>query len=372
MKKLIAPYEAVMDCNMRLTLVDFQFQDEDGFETNNFKYKALITNFCTAYQFLQNLLLIHNVNKLDPDAESKLLPGQKFVVKEERKDLIYYNSPDIYSILKKFQYSGWKNNIVERYFIQKLQDSFLKMRVNLSKHYSMGFDYWRIPLSANEQLMQDITALITLENELEVILGDRLKREQLNFMFNVLKIVYEGPSRKKLLSKSDKILNLSIPKLVALKSLERIDEVFNAKYKEFSEVQKYKTHQIEAPKPLIDFALMSAINTREVRTHQSLLPRGHEFKEQINLANDHNYEVTMNDNSIPDLDKYGRFFMWPDYIPEDMWNEVCEKAKLLRHINRAALHDLEDYIIVQGMEASAKEMGTMRGKLIVLINYLFN
>jgi hypothetical protein len=64
-----------------------------------------------------------------------------------------------------------------------------------------------------------------------------------------------------------------------------------------------------------------------------LLPRGHEYKEEINLANDNNYEVIMNDNSIPDLDKYGRFFIWPDYLPEDMWNEVCEKAKLLRHIN---------------------------------------
>lgn len=51
------------------------------------------------------------------------------------------------------------------------------MRVNMSKHYSMGFDFWRLPLSSNEQLMQDMTALINLENEIDVILGDRLKRE---------------------------------------------------------------------------------------------------------------------------------------------------------------------------------------------------
>lgn len=366
MRQLIQPYEAVMECNMRLTLVDFQFQDEDKFDINNFKYKALITNFCTCYQSLQNLLLIHNVHRKDPDAEEKLLPGQKLVIKEERKDLIYDNSPDIYSILKKFQYSGWKNNVVEKYFIQQLHNSFLKMRVNMSKHYSMGFDFWRIPLSSNEQLMQDMTEVITLENEIEEILGDRLKREQLNFMYDVLKIVYDGPSRKKLLSKSDKILCLSIPKLVALKSLERIYEVFQAKYKEVSEVQKYKQHDIEPPKPLIDFALMSAINPREVKTHQGLLPQGHEFKEEIHLANDKNYTIDMNDNSIPDLDKYGRFFIWPDYIPEDMWDQICEKAKLLRHINRAALHDLEDFIIVQGMEASAKEMGTMRGNNFIL------
>jgi hypothetical protein len=241
------------------------------------------------------------------------------------------------------------------------------MRVNMSKHYSMGFDFWRIPLSANEQLMQDMTSLIELENEFEEILGDRLKREQLNFMYDVLKIVYDGHSRKKLLSKSEKILCLSIPKLVALKSLERIYEVFQAKYTEVSTVQKYKQHDIEPPKPLIDFALMSALNPREVKTHQGLLPQGHEFKEEIHLANDKNYTIEMNDNSIPDLDKYGRFFIWPDYVPEEMWDEICENAKLLRHINRAALHDLEDFIIVQGMEASSLELRTMRRKYSLTI-----
>jgi len=186
---------------------------------HNFKYKALITNFCTTYQFLQELLLIHNVHRKDPNAEEKLLPGQKLVIKEERLDLIYNNSPDIYRILQKFQYSGWKDNIIEKYYIQKLHDAFLRMRVNMSKHYSMGFDFWRLPLSSNEQMMSDMTALITLENEIDVILGDRLKREQLNFMYDVLKIVFDGPSRKKLLAKSDKIILLSIPKLVALKAL---------------------------------------------------------------------------------------------------------------------------------------------------------
>jgi hypothetical protein len=52
MKKLIQPLENVLECNMRLTLVDFQFQDADSFDINNFKYKALITNFCTHYQNL--------------------------------------------------------------------------------------------------------------------------------------------------------------------------------------------------------------------------------------------------------------------------------------------------------------------------------
>lgn len=48
----------------------------------------------------------------------------------------------------------------------------------------------------------------------------------------------------------------------------------------------------------------------------------------------------MDDNDIPELDKYGRFFIWPRYVPETMFAEICEMSKLLRSINHAVLQDL--------------------------------
>jgi len=46
-----------MESNMRLSVLDFSYHDKDAFDSNDFKYKALITNFCTNYQALQELLL---------------------------------------------------------------------------------------------------------------------------------------------------------------------------------------------------------------------------------------------------------------------------------------------------------------------------
>lgn len=364
LKQILNPLETVLDCNMRLTLVDFQFKDLDSFEVNNFKYKALITNFCTSYQFLQALLLRHNYwRDLRESNEQKRRDGKENEIATESKpELIYEDNPDIYSVLKKLQYRGWKENKVEKFFIQKLQDAFMLMRVNMSKLYSMGFEYWKTPISINEQLMLDIRNLIDLELRLEVILGDRRKREQLNFMYEVLKIIYDGLSKKKLLEKSKKLMNLSIPRLVALKSLIRINDIFQRKYKEVSEGEEIKKMDIEPPKPLIDFALMSALNPKAVKTHQSLLPPGHVYEETVELANDMKHTVKMDDNNLDELDKYGRFFMWPDFLPEEMYDEVCENAKRLRDINLAVLHDLEDYIIVQGMEASDFDMKKNRGE----------
>jgi hypothetical protein len=365
MEMMLIPLLAVLDTNMRLGLIDFQFQDLDAFDVNNFKYKALIIKFCTAYQKLQKLLLTHNIHNPDykPEKDDKKKPKKEEEKKEPRWELIYHDSPDIYSVLKKFQYEGWREVPVESFFIQQLLDSFMKMRVNMSKLCSMGPEYWKIPISANEQLMMDITELVNLENEIEVILGDRLKREQLNFMYDVLKVIYDGRSRKKLLKKRekdkpwrDKMMTLSIPRLVALKSLEQINNIFQRKYIEVAEGEPYHQHEIEPPKKLLDFALMSAINPREVKTHQSLLPQGHKYQEDIHLANDKNYLIEMDDNNLDELDKYGRFFIWPDYIPEEMHDEICQNAKRLRDINIAVLHDLEDYMIVEGMEASHYEM----------------
>ena len=48
-------------------------------------------------------------------------------------------NPDIYSVLKKFQYLHWRANRVESHFIQPLLNCFLRLRANLTKLYLTGF-----------------------------------------------------------------------------------------------------------------------------------------------------------------------------------------------------------------------------------------
>lgn len=341
MSSLVKPLEECMESNMRLSVLDFSFHDQDHFDASDFKYKALITNFCMSYQRLQDLLLKYN-----DDKEIKL-PC----------------SPDIYSILKKFQYDNWRDNIPERYFIQPLLDRFFLLKADLTKLYSMGIEFWRIPIYQNTQVLEDMKSLIEQEVLSESLLGDRRKREQLNFTFSVLKIIFDGLAREKFLRKGEKVLNLAIPELIALKSLEQINNIFQRKFIEETEGQKYKRHEIAAPEPLIEFALISAINPKEIRTHQSLLPQGHKYSETMTLANkDGTIEIEMDDNSIPELDKYGRFFMWYDYVPIEMHKEICEVSKLLRNINAAVIQDLEDIIITEGMTATHREINQDEGK----------
>jgi len=93
--EVLAPLEELMDANMRLTLFDFNYITELKYEQNNYKFLALIQKWCTTYQRCQTILNTHNPT------------------------VIKWN-PDIYSILKKIQYTGWRENKIEHFYIKPL------------------------------------------------------------------------------------------------------------------------------------------------------------------------------------------------------------------------------------------------------------
>ena len=125
---VLEPFQTLMEATVALTLFDFEFQDELGYEQNNYRFKALITKFCSSYQKCQTILHNHNRSTVT-------------------------SNPDIYLSLKKLQYEGWRKNKVEHYYIKPLQDALLKMRVNLTKCYTLGFDFWKQPLCENKAFL---------------------------------------------------------------------------------------------------------------------------------------------------------------------------------------------------------------------------
>jgi len=340
MVKMLEPLQDLLNCNMGLTLVDFEYPNDIQYEVNNYRYLALITQFCEFYMRVQKIM--HDNPEID---------SNQVRVKELK------GNPDIYSILKKFQYHGWRENNVERFYIQPLLNAFLKLRSNMAKLYLLGFNYWRLPLIQNDQLKRDMEEMQEAEAIAEPIMGNRLQREQLNFLYDQIDIIFKSPGWKKLFDvgkEKNKMILYSIPQLVVLKSIERMHSIFNVKLKEQTEPEPYHRLEIEPPKPLIEFALFNSFD-KKVRTWQDLLPPGMVYSETLEIANLGPVTVNIDDNKISELDKYGRFMVWFDFIPEDQHNVMIEAMKILRTINRAALQDLEDFIIAQGMQATRRD-----------------
>lgn len=82
-----------------------------------------------------------------------------------------------------------------------------------------GINYWRIPLHSNENLMKCIELLINADLIAEKIVGNPLKRDQLNFFYKVIGLIVQSDEKIKenLLKKDENITRYGIPQLIIFK-----------------------------------------------------------------------------------------------------------------------------------------------------------
>lgn len=119
-------------------------------------------------------------------------------------------------IFNKLNYKNWKSNKIESFYLMPLQRSFDKMRQRLLCLMVKGINYYRTPLHTNEEFLEDLKEVINCELISEHLLGDQLKRDQLNFMYKVQSVIFEANplAKEYLLAKDDNCIKGSIPKLV--------------------------------------------------------------------------------------------------------------------------------------------------------------
>lgn len=82
-----------------------------------------------------------------------------------------------------------------------------------------GINYWKIPLHTNEKLMKCLEALIHSDIIAEKVIGNPLKRDQLNFFYNVIGLIEKSDPKIKenLLKKDENITRIAIPHLIIFK-----------------------------------------------------------------------------------------------------------------------------------------------------------
>ena len=68
-----------------------------------------------------------------------------------------------------------------------------------------GINHWKIPLSANQKFLEDTKGLVDCELISERLLGDDLKRDQLNFVHATLSVINETPAKEQLEKKEEAI-----------------------------------------------------------------------------------------------------------------------------------------------------------------------
>ena len=140
-------------------------------------------------------------------------------------------SPDIFSILKKLEYREWPHRPVEKFFLVPLLTSFNTLRANLAKLYTMGFEFWKLPLGENKIFLKDVIVMCKHERVAERILGNHMLRSQVQFFYECFLEIFKTEGiRDLLLSKDERLLKYFIPRLVIFRALLHLNKVIDSKF----------------------------------------------------------------------------------------------------------------------------------------------
>lgn len=195
---------------MRLSLFEQAYPDQKAREIVNFKYDALKERFCIDLQAV--LFVLHEVEK---DPEKQLIA-----------------SPDVRNIFKKLERSDWEKSPIEFFYLSKLRHAFFLARKHLVKLFVNGIDFWKIPLSNNQQTLEDLKRLVDYELICERLFGNQVKRDQANFVHGSLDLIMKTPGQTKMLDKEETFTKYAIPKLLIFKNLQQIRAILDAQNQE--------------------------------------------------------------------------------------------------------------------------------------------
>jgi hypothetical protein len=95
-----------------------------------------------------------------------------------------------------------------------------------------GVNRCKYHMNLNTELHNLIIHMIKTDCTSQWLMGDRLKRDQLVFLYKTLRIIFDSILKAKLMEADQDILEIVVPKLVAYKSLLHIKDILNVKYEE--------------------------------------------------------------------------------------------------------------------------------------------
>lgn len=192
----------------------------------------------------------------------------------------------------------------------------------------------------NVELKNDVKDMIKKDVKAQWLVGDELKQDQFNFLYEVVKVVYDSALRDKLIARDKEVKEEVVPQLLAFKSLMVIR---NIQLKKAAELKHAKLKAEREGKPLEEAKDASNMTEEEIVAQQMENEKnnGGIGKSEAQLA----AEEADRQRAI-----YGRYWVWDGYFNERNKETWLATVEMLKHINIHVLQDLEDYILLQGFK----------------------
>lgn len=166
------------------------------------------------------------------------------------------------------------------------------------------------------------------------LMGNKLKIDQLCFLFDVITIIRRSPLKEKLDAQDHNIVENIIPMLACFEAILNIRIILKMQLDEKKKALKKGTLVIEETK-----------KTQEEKDEALI-------------------EEELKNTDELDIDQYGRKWIWDTYISEGYKGEWMQAAELLRQINDHVIQDIRDYILIQGFDPKIQKDRKMIAKKV--------
>ncbi|CAD8047451.1 unnamed protein product [Paramecium sonneborni] len=349
--QVTAALRALLEINKKLMFFDLRNTAHRDRMIRDFIMKADIEQYCICLQECQRILL-----------ESQAIKA----------------NPNVKLIFNKLGYENWQNNKIESFYLKPLLEAFEKMRRNLFCLMLKGINYYKAPLMDNQQFVIDINEVIKAELISEHLLGSALKRDQINFVFKVLSVIFNAnPQAREFLQKKDEnCVKGSIPKLIAYHTILYMRAWRDRKKEDDLKQQKQEEQELQK-QTLLQNSQLQSTQDENLANAQSSVYISPERKRQVEEEQKRKEEeLKLAEETAREkeqqklMDKYGRYWLWDFYCTQENKQVFEDCVERVRHINKAVQQDIEDEIIKEGMIPKIRNRQLQQNDPSLLFNEL--
>lgn len=132
--------------------------------------------------------------------------------------------PNILKSLSKCEINTTSHEVL-KYFVSPVKAAWRKLRSEMKTLYKAGINHYRQPVKKNKDIVKALVAMIEAETLAEHLLGDTLKKDQLEFIYDVLIHIKNSPLGNALLDFNEVVIREVVPELTVFKALQQMYQV---------------------------------------------------------------------------------------------------------------------------------------------------
>lgn len=123
--------------------------------------------------------------------------------------------------MKTMKTPGWEQVVPFAHYLSPLGAQIKKVRDMLLKMHKNGHLLIKYAIEQNKELKDETTIMIKLDQNVQLLLGDKLKQDQFKFFYETLKIIFDSAAKTELLNyeKNTAQVDEVISKLLGFRSV---------------------------------------------------------------------------------------------------------------------------------------------------------